>query len=42
VLKKNALLCPNLKMKFLSDESPQITMPIPANEKPEWLLQSHG
>jgi hypothetical protein len=40
--KEKCPLFTNLKMKFFSDESSLITMPIPANEKPEWLLQSHG
>jgi len=32
----------DLKWKSSSTNLLEITMPIPANEKPEWLLQSHG
>jgi hypothetical protein len=42
VPKKNALSLLRSEMKFFSNKSPRNTMPIPANEKPEWLLQSPG
>jgi hypothetical protein len=40
VPKKNALSLLNLKMKSSPMNPHENTMPIPANEKPEWLLRS--